>query len=352
MTYRNPNIQEFAYVHLDSSIFSDSSIIRRCHGVWGIATGIGIRALLVQALHPVALTGLLLSNPKLLQEPTARIMRTLLAMETVYWGTWREAIALTNHIGEMHARVHGKVGAAGGSIPANTSYSALDSRVQKWIIASLIDATIACHNIFVSTPLTDAEMDQLVREYGVVGALFGVRPRDRWSSYADFLDYFTEMIFTMKFSSFSEYADAMKLRIGPDFQADPRMFLELTEANRLLVLNQTLHPDNALADIFRSDWATFVSGILTADLRRIYKLKWTETEAGKFLCMVQMAKIALQKAQFTQVGSAIWTMGAILNPCVWWTIPCAVAAGELSGKMTHGPILYRRNGARQPGRRW
>jgi uncharacterized protein (DUF2236 family) len=340
MTYRNPNWHEFEYVNLDSSIFGDGSIIRMCHGVWSVATGIGIRALLDQALSPLVLTGLLLSNPKLLQEPTARIMRTLLAMETVYWGTWREAITLTNHIGEMHARVHGKVGAAAGSIPSETVYSALDSRVQKWIIAGLIDATIGCHNIFMGRNLTTAEMDQLVREYCIVGALFGVKLKDRWNSYAEFSRYFQEMM-SLQFRSFDEYANVIKSRYGADFEADPRAFLELTEEHRVLVLKHTLHPDNALAEILKPQWTNFVSGILTPSMRQVYKLSWTQRDADSFNCLIDLTRASMAKARIAEASAAIWTVSALLNPYAWWTIPCAVASAGLAGRTIHGPILYK-----------
>ncbi len=342
MTYRNPNLDEFAHFNLDSPVFGADSIIRKCHGVWGITLGIGTRALVIQALNPIALTGLLLSNPKLMQEPTQRTMRTQKAMETIYWGTWREAIAVTNHVGEMHTRVRGKVGPSAGSIPADTVYSALDSRVQKWIIAAIIDSAVACYPMFMGTALTSAEKDQLVREYSTVAALFGVKPKDRWSNYWEFSAYFNEMMSTLNYSSFDEYAEAMRKRNGAEFQADPRAFLELTEDHRQVVLQQTLHPGNAIVEMFQSNWALFVNGILPHDVRSIYKLSWTYREIDGFACIVRMVRCSIDKARLTQVGATAWSLGAMCNPLAWWTIPIAAATGATVGNMIHGPILYRR----------
>ena len=73
--------------------FTDSSAIRQVHRERALALA-GPRALLMQAAHPLAVSGLL-AHSSALEEPSERLMRTAEVMGTVTFGARAEADRVT-----------------------------------------------------------------------------------------------------------------------------------------------------------------------------------------------------------------------------------------------------------------
>ncbi|MDQ3647600.1 MAG: DUF2236 domain-containing protein, partial [Actinomycetota bacterium] len=69
--------------------FTDDSMLRRVHRERAIALS-GPRALLMQAAHPLAVTGLL-AHSSAMDEPYDRLARTAAVMSTIGWGTREDA---------------------------------------------------------------------------------------------------------------------------------------------------------------------------------------------------------------------------------------------------------------------
>src|SRR3954467_15532589 len=93
------------------------SVLRRVHGERAVGLLYGQRALLMQATHPVAFTGLVGSTAGL-DAPFKRLARTAQTMEAVYFGSREEADRVTARVRRMHSRVHGTTDRAAGPHPA------------------------------------------------------------------------------------------------------------------------------------------------------------------------------------------------------------------------------------------
>jgi uncharacterized protein (DUF2236 family) len=85
--------------------FTDESPIRRVHRERAMALS-GPRALLMQAAHPLAVSGLL-AHSSALEEPYDRLMRTAEVMSTVTFGTRADADRVTRRVRSMHRQVSG-----------------------------------------------------------------------------------------------------------------------------------------------------------------------------------------------------------------------------------------------------
>src|SRR3954466_8172300 len=99
------------------------SMLRKVHGERAVGLLYGQRALLMQATHPVAFTGLVGSTSGL-HAPFERLARTARIMESVYFGDRAEADRVTTRVRAMHARVRGTTDRPAGPHPAGTPYAA------------------------------------------------------------------------------------------------------------------------------------------------------------------------------------------------------------------------------------
>ncbi len=127
--------------------FGDHSMIRRLNGERALALA-GPRALLMQAAHPLAVTGLLAHSTNL-DEPYERLARTAEVMSTIGFGSRADADRVTATVRAMHARVRGTIKEAVGPFPAGTPYAADDPALLLWILATLADgaATVYQHRL-------------------------------------------------------------------------------------------------------------------------------------------------------------------------------------------------------------
>src|SRR4051794_17720322 len=132
------------------------SVLRRVHEERIVGLLYGQRALLLQAMHPVAFEGLI-GDTKGLDAPFRRLVRTAKTMERIYFGNTRQADRVGAAVRRMHERV-----------PAATVQEHL-----LWILACLADSALAFHQRFVGR-LDAAEADAFWRDYLVLGDLFGV----------------------------------------------------------------------------------------------------------------------------------------------------------------------------------
>ena len=95
--------------------FDDNSMLRRVHRERALALS-GPRALLMQAAHPLAVSGLL-AHSSAMDEPYDRLARTAEVMSTIGFGTRADADRVTTTVRAMHARVRGTIKRAGGQVP-------------------------------------------------------------------------------------------------------------------------------------------------------------------------------------------------------------------------------------------
>ena len=127
--------------------FDDSSMLRRVHRERALALA-GPRALLMQAAHPLAVTGLL-AHSSALEEPYERLARTAQTLSTIGFGSRADADRVTKRVRAMHRRVRGRLPAAMGRYPKGTPYRADDPELLLWILFTLVDSGIVVYRRYV-----------------------------------------------------------------------------------------------------------------------------------------------------------------------------------------------------------
>jgi uncharacterized protein (DUF2236 family) len=126
----------------------------------------GIRALLLQSLHPLAMAGVA-GHSGYKGDPWGRLQRTSEFLATTTFGTVEDAEALIARIRGIHERVRGKA-------PDGRPYAASDPHLLKWVHVTEADSFLTAYQRYAVKPLTAAEADQYVEQSCVVAEALGV----------------------------------------------------------------------------------------------------------------------------------------------------------------------------------
>jgi uncharacterized protein (DUF2236 family) len=231
------------------------SILRRVHEERAVGLLYGQRALLMQATHPVAFTGLVGATAGL-DAPFKRLARTAQTMEAVYFGSREEADRVTARVRRMHARVRGTTDRAAGPHPAGSEYAADRPDMLLWILACLADSALAMHHAFVGA-LSRSQLERFWDDYLLVGELFGLERRHAPASYREFRDWYRE-----------------RLTSGDLYVTD-----DARELGRRVAFALPL-PARRRAALPAINLA--VAGTLPPAVRRMYRLPWTPAHDAAF----------------------------------------------------------------------
>ena len=147
----------------------------------------GPRALLMQAAHPLAVSGLL-AHTTALDEPYDRLARTARVMGTIGFGTRADADRITRGVRGMHRKVSGRLSRPAGPFPKGTAYRADDPELLLWVLFTLVDSGLVVYRNYVGR-LTREQEAAYWDDYRVVGRLFGLRKSDMPRTLADLDDY-------------------------------------------------------------------------------------------------------------------------------------------------------------------
>jgi uncharacterized protein (DUF2236 family) len=142
----------------DAGLFGPNSAVWQVHGCIATLVG-GIRALLMQAAHPAALTGVA-EHSAYDTDPLGRLERTTRWLTITSFGS-TEAIEIeARRVREMHKRVTGSYQEKSG---AQSTYSASDPRYLLWVHCAFTDSFLRAHEeLGYSLP---QGADQYVREW-------------------------------------------------------------------------------------------------------------------------------------------------------------------------------------------
>ncbi|MGI8632384.1 MAG: oxygenase MpaB family protein [Solirubrobacterales bacterium] len=151
--------------------FDDDSMLRRVVGERIVVLS-GPRALLMQAAHPLAMTGLLAHSGGF-DDPYERLRQTAVVMDAIGFGGREEADRLTAQVRRAHARVRGRLREPAGPFPAGTPYAADDPALLLWVLYSLADSAMVVYSRYVAALSAD-EQERLWQDYRLVGSLFGL----------------------------------------------------------------------------------------------------------------------------------------------------------------------------------
>jgi uncharacterized protein (DUF2236 family) len=126
----------------------------------------GIRALLLQSLHPLAMAGVA-GHSGYKGDPWGRLQRTSTFLATTTFGTIEDAEALIARVRDIHEGVRGKA-------PDGRPYAASDQHLLKWVHIAETDSFLQAHQRYAVTPLTPAQADTYVAQSCVVATKLGV----------------------------------------------------------------------------------------------------------------------------------------------------------------------------------
>jgi uncharacterized protein (DUF2236 family) len=159
-------------------------MLRRVHEQRAVGLLYGQRALGIGALAPLNFVGTL-EHTQSRDRPFRRLVRTAKAFETIFFGSRAEADAVLATVERLHQRVAGELPRAAGPFPAGTPYSAFDPELMLWTMAVVADSAEVFYELFVRR-LSDAEREELWRDYVRFAELFGMPASAAPASYGEF----------------------------------------------------------------------------------------------------------------------------------------------------------------------
>jgi uncharacterized protein (DUF2236 family) len=145
----------------------------------------GLRSLLVQALHPLAMAGVD-QHSDWRADPVGRLAATSSYVTTVLFGERGVAEQAAAHVRRVHEHVKGVDHETG------RPYAASDPALLLWVHAALVDSGIVTCGLF-GDELSKADADQYVAEMTVAAEIIGVPAGQAPSSRAE-LDRFMESV--------------------------------------------------------------------------------------------------------------------------------------------------------------
>lgn len=145
--------------------FAPDDPISRVQGHSAMYAG-GIRALLLQSLHPLAMAGVG-EHSGYRGDPWGRLQRTSEFIAMTTFGPVEDAERLLDRINRVHTTV---VGTARDGRP----YSATDPHLLRWVHVAEIDSFLTAHQRYSRTPLTPSEADRYVEQAAWAASRLGV----------------------------------------------------------------------------------------------------------------------------------------------------------------------------------
>lgn len=179
---RPPSISEFTAEEDRLGFFGPDSVSWRVHADPSFSVG-GIRALLLQALHPVAMDGVHQFSEGFRTDPWPRLTRTAEYVATLTFGTRREALRQVRRVRGMHGRL------AGVDPTTGRSYRVDDPDLLLWVHNCEVDSLLSVARRS-GVPLTDEDADRYVAEQVTAATLIGVPEGDVPATVADLADWF------------------------------------------------------------------------------------------------------------------------------------------------------------------
>jgi uncharacterized protein (DUF2236 family) len=157
--------------------FEEGAVIRRVNGDASMFVG-GIRALLLQSLHPAAMQGVV-DHSGFQGDPWGRLQRTSHFLAVTTFGTARDAERMVDVVRSVHERVV-------GTTPDGEPYAANDPHLLRWVHVAEVDSFLSAYQRYGAEPLDAEDRDTYVREASRVAEALGVTDPPR--SYAELVE--------------------------------------------------------------------------------------------------------------------------------------------------------------------
>jgi uncharacterized protein (DUF2236 family) len=168
-----------------AGFFGPDSVTWRVHADPVFSVG-GLRALLLQALHPVAMDGVATFSVGFRDDPWPRLVRTAAYVDTLTFGTRREAVRAVRRVRGIHR------GLAGVESTGGRAYRVDDPDLLLWVHCSEVDSLLDVARRTGVVP-DDADADRYVEEQVTAAVLVGCTPADVPRSTAELAGYFARV---------------------------------------------------------------------------------------------------------------------------------------------------------------
>jgi len=145
--------------------FDPGRPIRRVHGDAAMFVG-GLRALLLQSLHPRAMIAVA-EHSDYRGDPWGRLQRTSTFLATTTFGTAADAQDAVDHVRLVHTFVT-------GIDPDGVPYRADDPHLLLWVHAAEADSFLRCHQRYGAVPLDATGCDGYVADVARIAEALGV----------------------------------------------------------------------------------------------------------------------------------------------------------------------------------
>jgi uncharacterized protein (DUF2236 family) len=145
--------------------FEEGSPIQQVHGDASMFVG-GIRALLLQSLHPLAMAGVM-DHSGFEGDPWGRLQRTSYFLAVTTFGTAADAEKMVAAVRRVHETVV-------GTAPDGRPYAASDPHLLRWVHVAEIDSFLAAHQRYGAHPLDAEGRDVYVAQAARVAEELGV----------------------------------------------------------------------------------------------------------------------------------------------------------------------------------
>jgi uncharacterized protein (DUF2236 family) len=145
--------------------FAEDRPIRRVHADASMYVG-GLRALLLQSLHPLAMAGVA-DHSDYRGDPWGRLQRTSTFLAVTTFGTAVDAQRAVDKVRGIHRRVHGVA-------PEGTPYAASDPHLLEWVHIAEVDSFLQAYQRYGAAPFDQEGRDGYVADTARVAEALGV----------------------------------------------------------------------------------------------------------------------------------------------------------------------------------
>jgi uncharacterized protein (DUF2236 family) len=157
----------------DPGLFGPNAICWKVHADFAAMMAGGISALLLQALHPLALAGVW-DHSTFRADILGRLRRTATFISGTTYGSRADALALIERVKQIHLGVT-------GTAPDGRPYRASDPALLTWVHVAEVSSFLTAYLRYVNPALPGEAQDQYYAEVALIAQLLGAAevPRSR-----------------------------------------------------------------------------------------------------------------------------------------------------------------------------
>lgn len=151
----------------DDGLFGPGSVTWRVHSSPAVALVGGLRSLIVQSFHPLAMAGVA-QHSDYREKPLKRLQRTAEYVAVVTFGDTEQAEQIAARVRRVHRKVKGIDPVTG------KPYSAEDPEIALYIHSTEVHSFLAAHRVYGRDPLTADDEDLYFGENVRAAELMGI----------------------------------------------------------------------------------------------------------------------------------------------------------------------------------